>query len=81
MKTLWEVGTDLSRRLIRLFLREPNGHRPAHGGMEVFQTDSHRRDFILFYECFHGDNGAGLGASRQTGWRGLVAKLLQQCGE
>jgi hypothetical protein len=81
MKTLWEVGTYLSRRLIRLFLRGPDGRRPACGGTEVFQTDPHWRDLILFYEYFHGDNGAGLGASHQTGWTGLVAKLLQQCGE
>jgi hypothetical protein len=81
MKTLWEVGTDLSRRLIRLFLHGRDGRRPACGGTEVFQTDPHWRDLILFYEYFHGDNGAGLGASHQTGWTGLVAKLLQQCGE
>jgi hypothetical protein len=70
----------LSRRLSRLFLRDPQGHRPVFGGSEKFQDDPHFRDYILFYEYFHGDNGAGLGASHQTGWTALVAKLLQQSG-
>ena len=71
----------MSRRLTRLFLRGPDGRRAAHGQIDRFQTDPHWRDHILFYEYFHGDNGAGLGASHQTGWTALVAKLLQQSGE
>ena len=59
------------------FLRNEEGRRPVHGGTEKFQTDRHWRDYVLFYEYFHGDNGAGLGASHQTGWTGLVAKLIQ----
>jgi hypothetical protein len=78
---LWDVSTELSRRLARLFLPGPDGRRPVHGGFEKFQTDPHWRDLVLFYEYFHGDNGAGIGASHQTGWTGLVAKLLQQSGE
>jgi hypothetical protein len=64
-----------------LFLRDAQGRRPVFGGAEKFQCDPHFRDHILFYEYFHGDNGAGLGASHQTGWTALVAKLLQQSGE
>jgi glycogen debranching enzyme len=81
MMTLWEVAAELSRRLSRLFLRDESGRRPAHGGEGVYQSDPHWRDLVLFYEYFNGDNGAGLGASHQTGWTGLVAKLLQQSGE
>jgi hypothetical protein len=79
--TLWEAAAELSRRLTRVFLRGPDGRRPVHGGFEVFQQDPHWRDLILFYEYFHGDDGAGIGASHQTGWTGVVAKLLQQSGE
>ncbi|HSB71074.1 MAG TPA: glucosidase [Candidatus Methylomirabilis sp.] len=79
--SLWDVAAELSRRLTRIFLRGPGGRRPVHGGTEKFQTDPHWRDLMLFYEYFHGDNGAGIGASHQTGWTGLVAKLLQQSGE
>jgi hypothetical protein len=79
--TLGEVACELSRRLSRLFLRDAQGRRAVFGGTEKFQTDPHFRDHILFYEYFHGDNGAGLGASHQTGWTALVAKLLQQSGE
>ncbi len=78
---LWDVSAELSRRLTRIFMQGPDGRRPVHGGAEKFQTDPHWRDLILFYEYFHGDNGAGIGASHQTGWTGLVAKLLQQSGE
>jgi hypothetical protein len=78
---LGEVAAQLSRRLSRLFLRDDQGRRPVLGGNEKFQTDPHFRDYPLFYEYFHGDNGAGLGASHQTGWTALVAKLLQQSGE
>ncbi|HSB80754.1 MAG TPA: glucosidase [Candidatus Methylomirabilis sp.] len=77
---LWDVAAELSRRLTRIFVRGADGRRPVHGSVEKFQTDPHWRDLILFYEYFHGDNGAGLGASHQTGWTGLVAKLLQQSG-
>ncbi|MBI1356270.1 MAG: glucosidase [Acidobacteria bacterium] len=78
--TLWEVSRELSQRLSRLFLRDEAGRRPAYGGEELFQSNPHFRDLILFHEYFHGDNGAGLGASHQTGWTGLVAKLLEQSG-
>ena len=78
---LWQVAAELSRRLTRIFLRAKDGHRPVHGGTERFRSDPHWRDLVLFYEYFHGDNGAGIGASHQTGWTGLVAKLLQQSGE
>ena len=79
--TLWDVAAELSRRLTHLFLRGAAGRRPVHGGVENLQTDPHWRDLVLFYKYFHGDNGAGIGASHQTGWTGLVAKLLQQSGE
>jgi glycogen debranching enzyme len=78
---LWEVAAELSRRLTRIFLRGNDGRRPVYGGTEMFQRDPHWRDLVLFHEYFHGDNGAGIGASHQTGWTGLVAKLLQQSGE
>jgi hypothetical protein len=78
---LSDVACQLSRRLSHLFLRDEHGRRPVFGGAEKFQCDPHFRDHILFYEYFHGDNGAGLGASHQTGWTALVAKLLQQSGE
>jgi hypothetical protein len=81
MITLWEVAGELSRRLSRLFLRDPAGRRPVYNCSEKFQCDPHWRDLILFYEFFHGDTGEGLGASHQTGWTGLTAKLLQQSGE
>ena len=79
--TLWEVAAEISRRLTRIFLRGPDGSRPVYGGSEKFQSDPYWRDLVLFYEYFHGDNGAGIGASHQTGWTGLVAKLLDQSGE
>jgi hypothetical protein len=79
--TLGEIATELSLRLVRLFLRNRDGKRPAYGGQHLFHDDPHWRDLILFYEYFHGENGAGLGAGHQTGWTGLVAKLIQQsCG-
>jgi len=81
MKTLWDVAAELSHRLTHLFLRGPDGRRPVYGDNEIFQTDPHWRTLLLFYEYFHGDNGTGLGASHQTGWTGLVAKLIQQSGE
>jgi hypothetical protein len=81
MMNLKEVAIELSQRLIRLFLKDSSGQRPIYGGMQKFQTDSHWRELILFPEYFHGDNGAGIGAMHQTGWTGLVAFLIQQCGE
>ena len=78
---LWQVAAELSRRLTRIFLRDADGRRPVYGGSEKFQRDPHWRDLVLFYEYFHGDNGAGTGAAHQTGWTGIVAKLLQQSGE
>ena len=78
---LWDVASDLSFRLIQIFLKDKNGRRPVYGGIEKFQTDPHWRDYILFHEYFHGDNGAGLGASNQTGWTGVVAKLIRQYAE
>ena len=75
--TLHEVAVELSQRLMRIFLKDSSGKRPVFGGIEKFQTDPHWRDYILFHEYFHGDNGAGLGASHQTGWTGLVAYLIR----
>jgi hypothetical protein len=81
MMTLTEVAGEISRRLSRIFLRDEHGRRPVFGDAELFQHDPHWKDWIPFFEYFHGDTGAGLGASHQTGWTGLVAKLLQQSGE
>nr|WP_026100824.1 glucosidase [Synechococcus sp. PCC 7336] len=78
---LWEVATEISKRLNRIFLQDETGKRPVYGGLEKFQTDPHWQHYILFHEYFHGDNGAGVGASHQTGWTGLVAKLIQQVSE
>jgi mannosylglycerate hydrolase MGH1-like protein len=77
---LFEVSKEISDRLTRIFTRDEDGRRPVYGGAEKFQTDPNWSDHILFYEYFHGDNGAGLGASHQTGWTGLVAKLIQLYG-
>jgi hypothetical protein len=74
------VSKEIADRLTRIFTRDEHGRRPVYGGAEKFQTDPHWRDHILFYEYFHADNGAGLGASHQTGWTGLVAKLIQLYG-
>jgi glycogen debranching enzyme len=79
--TLAEVASELSRRLSRTFLRDERGRRPVHGDEALLQNDPHFRDLVPFHEYFHGDTGAGLGASHQTGWTGLVAKLLAQSGE
>ena len=81
MLTLWQVAEEISRRLTRTFLRDSDGRRPVYGHWEKFHTDPHWRDLLLFYEYFHGDTGRGVGASHQTGWTGLVAKLIQQSGE
>ena len=67
---------EISRRLTSIFLRDRHGRRPVYGGNRTFQEDPHWRDLILFYEYFHGDNGAGLGASHQTGWTGIVARAM-----
>ena len=80
LMNLFEVSREISTRLQRIFLRDERGRRPVYGGMEKFQTDPHWRDHLLFHEYFHGDNGAGLGASHQTGWTGSVAKLIQLYG-
>jgi hypothetical protein len=78
--TLFEVANEIQRRLAATFLRDGNGVRPVYGGTKKFQEDPHWRDLILFYEYFHGDNGAGLGASHQTGWTGTIAILLDVFG-
>jgi hypothetical protein len=78
---LWEVAAEISRRLTHIFLQDKDGRRPVHGNDGRYQSDPHWRDLVLFYEYFHGDNGSGLGATHQTGWTGIVAKLLQQSGE
>jgi hypothetical protein len=80
MMNLFEVSHEISNRLTRIFVRNGEGKRPVYGGTQKFLSDPHWRDYILFYEYFHGDNGAGLGASHQTGWTGLVARLIQMYG-
>jgi hypothetical protein len=79
--TLWDASLEISRRLGAIFVRDGSGRRPAYGDSERFQSDPHWRDLVLFYEYFDGDTGAGVGASHQTGWTGLVAKLMQQYGD
>jgi hypothetical protein len=81
MMTLWEVAAELSRRMTRIFLQDAEGRRPVHGTSPLYAADPNWRDLVLFYEYFHGDTGAGVGASHQTGWTGVVAKLLQQSGD
>jgi hypothetical protein len=78
---LFQAGHFIARRLIRIFQRDEQGARPVYGGAQKFQSDPHWRDLILFYEYFHGDNGAGLGASHQTGWTGVVAALIHFFGQ
>jgi hypothetical protein len=80
LMNLFEVAREIGNRLTRIFLRDNSGRRPVYGGTEKFQTHPHWKDYILFYEYFHGDNGAGLGAGHQTGWTGLVAKLIEVFG-
>jgi hypothetical protein len=80
LMNLFEVSRELSSRLGRIFLRDAQGRRAVYGGTEKFQTDPYWRDYILFYEYFHGDNGAGLGASHQTGWTGVIARIIQLYG-
>jgi hypothetical protein len=76
LMTLYQVAEEIGRRLTNIFLKDGDGRRPVYGGTEKFQTDPHWRDCVLFYEYFHGDNGAGLGASHQTGWTGIVARIM-----
>jgi hypothetical protein len=78
---LFEVAQELSNRLTRIFLPDSNGRRPVYGGTEKFQTDPYWKDYILFYEYFHGDNGSGIGASHQTGWTGCIARVIQTMGD
>ena len=80
LMNLFEVTQEIVNRLTRIFLRDEHGRRPVYGGAAKFQTDPHWRDYLLFYEYFHGDNGAGLGASHQTGWTGFIAKQIQFFG-
>ena len=80
LMNLFEVAREIADRLTRIFLRDKSGRRPVYGGTEKFQTDPHWKDYILFFEYFHGDNGAGLGASHQTGWTGVVGKLIEMFG-
>ena len=79
--TLFEVSQELSRRLVSTFLRDGTGRRPVYRGSRLFQEGPYWRDHLLCYEYFHGDNGAGLGAAHQTGWTGLVARLIQSLGQ
>ena len=76
LMTLYQVAEEVSRRLANIFLKGQDGRRPVYGGARTFQEGPHWRDLILFYEYFHGDNGAGLGASHQTGWTGIVARMM-----
>ncbi|BAU63366.1 hypothetical protein STA3757_07300 [Stanieria sp. NIES-3757] len=78
--TLYEIANCISERIVSIFLKDESGRRPLYGGAEKFQTDPHWRDLILFYEYFNGDNGAGIGASHQTGWTGCVARIIQALG-
>jgi hypothetical protein len=73
---LYQIAEELARRLTRIFLRDGQGRRPVFGGSRKFLEDPHWRDLLLFYEYFHGDNGAGLGASHQTGWTGMIARVM-----
>ena len=73
---LYQVAEEISRRLASIFLKDKDGRRPVNGGEKKFQEDPHWRDYIQFYEYFHGDNGAGLGASHQTGWTGVIARAM-----
>jgi hypothetical protein len=79
--SLWDAAAEISRRLTRIFLRAEDGTRPVFGVLQKFQNEPEWRDHIYFHEYFHGDNGAGIGASHQTGWTGLVAKLIEQSGK
>jgi hypothetical protein len=80
LMALSEIADDLAQRLVSIFLRDGSGRRPVFGGVDVMQHDPNWRDHLLFYEYFHGDNGAGIGASHQTGWTALVANLIESQG-
>jgi hypothetical protein len=80
MMNLFEVAAEIAKRLTSIFVRDESGRRPVFGGAEKFQNDPHWRDYILFYEYFHGDNGAGIGASHQTGWSGLAGTCIHLFG-
>ena len=77
---LYEVAEEIGRRLFKIFLKDEQGNRPVHGTARKFQEDPHWRDYPLFYEYFHGDSGAGVGASHQTGWTGAIARLMHLFG-
>ena len=79
--TLFDVAQELGNRLTRTFLPDSSGRRPVYGGSEKLQTDPYWKDYVLFYEYFHGDNGAGIGASHQTGWTGCIARIIQVMGD
>ncbi|ABK98040.1 MGH1-like glycoside hydrolase domain-containing protein [Pelobacter propionicus] len=81
MMNLYEVGQELGNRLVNIFLPDENGRRPVYGSAEKFQNDPHWKEYLLFYEYFHGDNGAGIGASHQTGWTGCIARIIQGMGD
>ena len=81
LMNLFDVAREIAARLAKIFLSDEAGRRPVYGGAEKFQRDPHWRDHLLFYEYFHGDNGAGLGASHQTGWTGIVAGLIEIFGK
>jgi hypothetical protein len=81
LMNLFEVAREITNRLTRIFLRDESGRRPVFGGAEKFQQDPHWQDNLLFYEYFHGDNGAGIGASHQTGWTGVIAGLIDIFGK
>jgi hypothetical protein len=81
LMNLFEIAREIANRLSRIFLRDETGRRPVFGGSEKFQNDPHWRDHLLFYEYFHGDNGAGIGASHQTGWTGIIAGLIEIFGK
>jgi hypothetical protein len=81
MMNLFEVAREIARRLTSIFLRGSDSRRPVYGRTEKFQSDPHSRDCLLFYEFFHGNNGAGIGASHQTGWIGVVATLIELFGK
>ena len=80
LMNLQEVAAEISRRLGAIFMRDSSGRRAVFGGAGKFYEDPHWRDYLLFYEYFHGDSGAGLGASHQTGWTGIIAKLIESFG-
>ena len=81
MMNLFEVSQELSDRLTSTFLRDEHGRRPVYGGTEKFQSDPHWRDYLQFFEYFHADNGAGLGASHQTGWTALIAPMIESLAQ